>query len=149
MLCLVSNIPPHKASGAAGCVRRHWLPQPPGPGGAERPILFRTGAASTPRRFKKHRNASSLGKTSAVLLTQPNGEVPAGVPAGVFRMHQAGDGPVAVEALGFGDHSLSAMAAARGHSVVSRSEVSTVSPHCSAPPPATQQGRHTWHHLHL
>ena len=43
-------------------------------------------------------------------------------------MHHGGDGPVAEESVGFFDHNLSAIAAARGHSVCSRSLVSTVSP---------------------
>ena len=43
-------------------------------------------------------------------------------------MHQGGAGPVAEDSSGLGDQSLSAIAAARGHSVCSRSLVSTVSP---------------------
>ncbi len=43
-------------------------------------------------------------------------------------MHHGGAGPVAEESSGLGDQSLSAMAAARGQSVCSRSLVSTVSP---------------------
>jgi hypothetical protein len=54
-------------------------------------------------------------------------------------MHQAGEGPVALALSAAGDHRRSATAAARGHSVCCRSDVSTVSPHCSTPPPSTSR----------
>ena len=70
-----------------------------------------------------------------MLLIQAYGEPPSGEggctdqtnPAGLLRMHQAGEGPVALSFVGCGDQRRSATAAPRGQIVCSRSLVSTYS----------------------